>query len=212
MMCRKTINYLICSFFFFICLACYQLKAENILIFSASSLALPLSEIVDLYEKKSVAKINISFASSSILAQQISRGAPADIFISANEKWMNFLARNFHVIYNSKRKILSNQLVIISRSKSKKASKKLSESWVRRMIHSSHIAIGDPDHVPAGIYAKQALTRLEVWNIVRNKLARVTNARAVLNLVERGETMTGIVYKTDALGSRNVNVMYNFPE
>ena len=186
--------------------------AENILIFAASSLTLPLQKITNTYHKKSTDRVRISFAASSNLAQQISRGAPADIFISANQKWINFLTKKNSVIARSKRKILSNNLVIISPIDHNLVIKHLNITSIKNILKEGRLGIGDPDHVPLGIYSKQALTHLHLWQLVKNSLARLSNARAVLTFVERGETKTGIVYQSDTHLNKKVKIIFKISE
>ncbi len=199
----------LCGFYFFS--HNQALHAEKLLIFAASSLAKPLQEITDIYQKETSTRVNISFASSSTLARQIIKGAPADIYISANHKWMEFLIRKKPFIGKSKQEILSNKLVIITQQSQFSSIKNLTGNSIRKLLKDSRLAMGDPDHVPAGIYGKQALIYLKLWQQIRNRLARTTNARAVLNLVEQGETVAGIVYSSDAHMSEKVRVVFNFP-
>jgi molybdate transport system substrate-binding protein len=185
--------------------------AEDILIFAASSLTLPLQQIIKTYQNKKPHRVRVSFAASSILARQISRGAPADIYISANQRWMDFLTKEHPVIALSKRKILSNNLVIIAPTNSNLVAKNISNKSISNILGNSRMGIGDPDHVPLGIYSRQALTHLNLWHPIKNKLARLTNARAVLTLVERGETKAGIVYKSDAHFNKKIKIIFKIP-
>ena len=197
------------------CVFCFSqarsLWAEEILIFAASSLTLPLQKIINTYQRNTPNRVRISFAASSTLARQISQGAPANIFISANQKWMDFLTKKNSVIAQSKRKILSNNLVIISPINHGPVIKHLNITSIKNMLKGGRLGIGDPDHVPLGIYSKQALTHLNLWQPIKNKLARLNNARAVLTFVERGETSAGIVYQSDAYLNKKVKVIYKLP-
>jgi molybdate transport system substrate-binding protein len=188
-----------------------SLWAEEILIFAASSLTLPLQKIINIYQRNTLNRVRISFAASSTLARQISQGAPADIFISANQKWIDFLTKQNSVIAQSKRKILSNNLVIISPINHGRVIKHLNITSIKNMLKGGRLGIGDPDHVPLGIYSKQALTHLNLWQPMKNRLARLTNARAVLTFVEWGETSAGIVYQSDAHLNKKVSVIYKLP-
>ena len=183
-------------------------NADDILIFAAASLATPVQEIVDHQANNN---IRVSFAASSTLARQISKGAPADIFISANQKWMDYLAKTSPVIAASKHAFLSNSLVLISPAKSRQTVKTYSAKLLINLLGDSRLAIGDPDHVPLGIYTRQALTNLKLWKPVQNKLARLNNARAVLAFVERGATPAGIAYGSDAYRNPKVDVIFQFP-
>jgi molybdate transport system substrate-binding protein len=182
--------------------------AKDILIFAASSLALPLQEIGDSYNINGSDTVRISFASSSTLARQISKGAPADIFISANQKWMNHLSQRNSIVLNSQRALLSNRLVMISPTGSAYLSK---SSSINTILNEGRLAIGDPDHVPVGIYGMQALKSLKMWRVAKDRLARLTNARTVLAFVERGETPAGIVYHSDAHANKKIDVVFTFP-
>jgi molybdate transport system substrate-binding protein len=182
--------------------------AKDILIFAAASLALPLQEIADDYNINGSENVRISFASSSTLARQISKGAPADIYISANQKWMNHLSQRNSIVLTSKRTLLSNELVMISPAGSVHLSKPFS---INTLLNEGRLAIGDPDHVPVGIYGMQALKSLKMWRAAQDRLARLTNARTVLAFVERGETPAGIVYRSDAHANKKINVVFTFP-
>ena len=186
--------------------------AKDILIFAASSLTLPLKKITNSYHEKTSNRVRISFAASSTLAQQISRGAPADIFISANKRWLDFLAKNNNTITRSRRKILSNRLVIISPIEHSLEISDLNMLSVKNIVKDGLLGIGNPDHVPLGIYSKQALNHLNLWKHIKKNLARLTNARAVLTFVERGETKTGIVYKSDTHLNKKVKIVFEFPQ
>jgi molybdate transport system substrate-binding protein len=182
--------------------------AKGILVFAAASLALPLQKIADDFAKNKSEKVRISFASSSTLARQISKGAPADIYISANQKWMNHLSQRNAIVLTTKRALLSNELVMVSPTGSAHLSKPFS---INSLLDEGRLAIGDPDHVPVGIYGMQALKSLKMWRAAQDHLARLTNARTVLAFVERGETPAGIVYRSDAHANKKINVVFTFP-
>jgi molybdate transport system substrate-binding protein len=148
------------------------------------------------------------------LARQIAAGAPADIFISANEKWMDWLEDENLLIPNSRHDLLANRLVLIAPSDKALETRTISAntnliSWISP---EDRIAVGDPDHVPAGIYAKSALISLDQWDAISPRLARADNVRAALALVERGEVPLGIVYQTDAGISDRVKIIATFPQ
>ncbi|MEE2998416.1 MAG: molybdate ABC transporter substrate-binding protein [Pseudomonadota bacterium] len=189
----------------------YPTYGKNILIFAASSLTLPIQKIVTRYQEKSNNRVRVSYAASSILAQQISRGAPTDIFISANQKWMNYLAKKNSLIAQSKRKILSNNLVIISPKNHPVKLKTLNMISLNNILKDGRLGIGDPDHVPLGIHSKEVLDHLNLWQPIKKRLARLKNARAVLTFVERGETKAGIVYQSDAHLNNKVNILFKIP-
>jgi molybdate transport system substrate-binding protein len=185
--------------------------AKDLLVFAAASLSNPLKQIAETYAKTAKHRIRLSFASSSTLARQISKGAPADIYISANEKWMDFLAESIPEIAASRREVISNRLVMIAPKGSLQPVKSLDGKRLDQILGNGRLAIGDPDHVPAGIYAVEALQALKLWQVAKSKLARLNNVRAALALVERGATPAGIVYQSDAFKNKNVEVLYKFP-
>ena len=185
--------------------------AEKILIFAASSLTLPLQKIANTFQQETHHNVKISFAASSTLARQISYGAPADIFISANQKWMNFLSQKNLAIAISKQRILTNSLVIISQTNNSSKIKNLNLASIKNIIKHGRFGIGDPDHVPLGIYSRQALTNLNLWHLLEDKLAPFSNAQTVLTFVERGETKAGIVYKTDTYLNKKIKTIFKIP-
>ncbi len=187
-------------------------QSEQITVFAAASLTNAINDISKEYQQQYNHQIISSFASSSVLARQIEQGAPADIFISADQQWMDYL-QNKQLIDNESRKtLLGNILVVITSQKSKQANFAINEktNWAT-LLHNNRLAIGDPDHVPAGIYAKQAFTTLGSWEQVEHKLARTDNVRSALLLVERQEAPLGIVYKSDSIVSDKVRVIAIFP-
>jgi molybdate transport system substrate-binding protein len=191
-----------------------SVSAHEITVFAAASLTNAIETAASAYEKKTGDKIRLSLASSSTLARQIAAGAPADIFISANEKWMDWLNDQGLLMPGSRHDLLTNRLVLVAPQDSTLTPVTIGENTdLSALIGSDdRIAIGDPDHVPAGIYAKQALTSLGQWQKVAPRLARADNVRAALALVERGEAPIGIVYQTDARISDKVKIMGIFPE
>ncbi|MCW9032722.1 MAG: molybdate ABC transporter substrate-binding protein [Rhodospirillales bacterium] len=188
-------------------------KAEGILVFAAASSTNVVDELVELYQQNGGGKVKVttSYAGSSILAKQIYAGAPANIFISANEQWMSFLEQGDALEKNSRFNLVENSLVVVAPTDSKITLKIESLRTLAQAIGSDRIAIGDPDHVPVGIYTKQALQNLGIWEKIRSKTARMPNVRAVLAMVERGEVAAGIIYKTDATISDKVKVLAAFP-
>ncbi len=181
-------------------------------VFAAASMTNVLEQVKASYLKlHPKEEIDFSFASSSVLARQISQGAPADIFISANQKWMDFLAEQNAIEPKTRVNLVQNTLVMIAPKNSKIESVKLENPQWQANLKESYLAVGDPAHVPAGKYAQQALTSLNQWQAVEEKLARANNVRAALALVEQGEAPLGIVYGTDAVASQKVKVVAIFP-
>lgn len=187
--------------------------AEKITVFAAASLTNALDEIAAKYQKESGVEIKASYASSSTLARQIEQGAPADMFISADQQWMDYVADKKLIEEKSRVTLLGNDLVLVApvNSQLKHVNVNKVTDW-SSLLKDSKLAVGDPDHVPAGIYTKQALTYLGTWEQLSPKMARANNVRAALALVEREEAPLGIVYGSDAVASKKVKVVGIFPE
>tara|TARA_B100000315_G_C14565733_1_gene582854 strand:+ start:329 stop:1108 length:780 start_codon:yes stop_codon:yes gene_type:complete len=186
-------------------------QAKDLLVFAAASLALPLQEIADSFTTKTRHRVRISLAGSATLAHQIAKGAPADIYLSANQIWMDYLTKKLPLVASSRQHLLSNRLVLVAPAKAIQPVGSLTRLTLSKILQKGRLAIGDPDHVPAGIYAVQALKRLDLWPAAKDKLARMNNVRAALAMVERGATPAGIVYQTDAFKNSKVSVIYRFP-
>lgn len=190
---------------------------ERITIFAAASLTNALTEVGNTFKTDHIVnptKINpvFVFASSSTLARQIAQGAPAQLYLSANQKWMDYLVEQKAVVAKSRVTLLHNSLVLIAPNSSSVDNIVLNKHWnITQAVGDSRIAVGDPDHVPAGRYAKQALESLDLWQQAMPLLARANNVRGALALVERGESPFGIVYATDAQIAQKVKVVATFP-
>ncbi|OSM95068.1 molybdate ABC transporter substrate-binding protein [Lonsdalea populi] len=185
---------------------------EKVTVFAAASLTNALQEIAERYQQEKPVSIVASYASSSTLARQIEQGAPADIFISADQQWMDY-AQNKQLIENGSRyTLLGNALVVIAPKSAdvKTIDINASTDW-KSLLKGSRLAVGDPDHVPAGIYAKEALQNLKAWDTVSPLMARASDVRGALALVEREEAPLGIVYGSDAVASAKVKVVGTFP-
>jgi molybdate transport system substrate-binding protein len=184
--------------------------ADNLTVFAAASLKNALDDISAKWKEGSGSTVAASYASSSTLAKQIEQGAPADVFVSADQQWMDYVDKKSLV--EKPHELLGNRLVLIAAKDSKVAltiepGAKLSEA-----VGDGKLAVGDPSNVPAGIYAKEALTNLKLWDSVQPKLAPAADVRAALTLVSRGEAPFGIVYETDAKVDANVRIVSVFPE
>jgi molybdate transport system substrate-binding protein len=187
-------------------------RAQGVTVFAAASLTDALHDIAAAWVREGHAAPRLSFAASSTLARQIEQGAPAGIFASADEQWMDYLARSNLIVPGTRNDLLGNQLVLIVPSDhATTVAIRPGFDLVRLLGANGRLALGDPANVPAGIYARQALTRLGVWNAVEPRLARAEDVRAALLLVERGEAAAGIVYATDARAARGVSVAGTFP-
>ncbi|MBS0477406.1 MAG: molybdate ABC transporter substrate-binding protein [Proteobacteria bacterium] len=181
------------------------------LILAAASLQEAMTDAANSWAAKRHTRPVISFAGSSALARQIEAGAPADLFVSADEEWMDYVAGKGLIRPGSRAPFLANQLVLIAPAASK-ARLTIGRGFpLARALGNGRLAMADPDAVPAGKYGKAALTSLGVWPAVAPKVARAENVRAALALVERGEAPFGIVYATDARASSRVRVVGTFP-
>lgn len=189
----------------------HLLAAEKLRVYAASSMTNAVNLLVEEFEKDHSVDVIPVYASTSSLVRQIERGAPADIFISANEKWMTHLVDRQLVSSDNVTNLCENELVLIS-PKDTPISLDLSngDQWTK-LLMNERLAVGNTMSVPAGIYAKEALETLGVWDDVKTRLAPSNNVRMALALVERSEAKLGIVYKTDALLSKEVNLVSTFP-
>lgn len=185
---------------------------EKLRIYAASSMTNAVNELVSEFEKKSQVSVTTVYAGTSSLARQIHQGAPVDLFIAANTKWMNYLVEQKVILGDSVTEVASNQLVVIT-PVDRQGTLKIddSDSWLN-YLQGQRIAIGQTNAVPAGIYAKQSLEYFSVWHQLKGVLAPTNNVRIALALVERKEVPLGIVYKTDAMMSSGVKVIAQFPE
>ena len=191
--------------------------AADVLVFAAASTTNAITEIGMLAEREGLPRMVASFASSSALAKQIDNGAPADIFVSANVKWMDYLEKKNAIDRRYRVDLLGNYLVLIAPRDGRLAKSAAvgaigGDYPLLANLADGRLAMGNPDHVPAGIYAKEALVFLGLWPSVEKSLAPAANVRAALALVERGETEAGIVYATDAaIVAGKVAVIGAFP-
>ncbi|MEE8333235.1 MAG: molybdate ABC transporter substrate-binding protein [Alphaproteobacteria bacterium] len=186
--------------------------AERILVFAAASTVEALGASVALYRKTADDDIRLSFAATSALARQIEHGAPADLFLAANTAWMDRLETRKLIVPGSRTPLFGNRLVLIApRASGLTARLDRKFDLTTLLGPGDRLSIADPDHVPAGAYAKAALEKLGMWQRVSSRLARTPNVRAALALVARGEAVVGIVYGTDAMASRAVRVLDLFP-
>lgn len=187
------------------------LAGGRIVVFAAASLTNAMQDIASAYEAQAHVRVVDSFASSSTLARQIENGAPAQIFVSADTQWMDYLQKRGLIEAASRRNIAGNALVLIAPKSSPLRAIAVDAHlpWTK-LLAGARLAAGDPDHVPAGIYAKQALQHLGAWDEVSPHLAPAEDVRAALVYVDRGETPLGIVYRTDALQDPKVRILGTF--
>lgn len=191
--------------------AAAQETGQPVTLFAAASATDAVNEVAEAYAEKTGGSIRPVVAASSTLARQIAQGAPADLFLSANVKWMDYLADERVIQPDSEVPLLSNRLVLIAPADSTLRLRLTPELDLARLLGDGRLAVGDTNHVPAGLYAKQALEALGLWDQVKDKLAQASNVRAALALVDRGEAAAGIVYETDAAISPRVRIVDSFP-
>ena len=192
---------------------CFASAAE-LTVFAAASLKESLDKQIQVFQSKSGQVVRASYAGSNALAKQIENGAPADLFLSADEEWMDYLATRKLVVAATRRDLVTNELVLIAPAQST-AKVELTTTGAAASLATAlgqgRLAVANPDNVPAGKYARTALTALGAWAEVEPKLARSENVRAALAFVARGEAPLGIVYRTDAIAEPRVRVLAAFP-
>ena len=186
-------------------------RPPDVIVFAAASMQTALDEIAPALEKATGVHPRFSYAASSTLAKQIENGAPAEIFISADRDWMDYVETHNLIRKDSRSNLVGNTLVLIAPARQSISLKIAPGFPLAARLGSGRLAVADPVSVPAGKYAKAALTTLGVWDSVSSKLAPAENVRAALVLVERGEAPLGIVYRTDALAEKGVRIVDTFP-
>ena len=177
-------------------------------LFAAASLTSAVTEILPPH---SLPQVRVSFAGSAALARQIDAGAPADLFVSANPRWMDYLQERGRVEAATRFDLLANRLVVVTPARSGLEVEPRS-GFDLAGAFPGRLAMGDPDFVPAGTYARQALRALGWWPALKHRLAPAPDVRAALLYVERGECEAGVVYATDAAVSRRVRVAAELPD
>jgi molybdate transport system substrate-binding protein len=185
---------------------------RGVLIFAAASLQTVLDEITPQLQAATGVPVRVSYAASSALARQLASGAPADMFISADLDWMDEVASRGLIQTATRINFLGNALVLVAPA-SAPVHLTIAKDFplAAALGRGGRLALADPDSVPAGKYAKQALTSLGVWASVATRIAAAENVRAALRLVSRGETPLGIVYRTDAIAEPGVEIVDTFP-
>ena len=186
--------------------------AADVTVFGAASLADALKEIAANYGKQNHKQVAVSLAASSALARQIEASSGADIFISADLDWMDYLDNKGLIQHDTRIDLLGNRLVLVA-GKDVSTNINIAPHFdLLGALKGGRLAIADPDSVPAGKYGRTALTSLGVWNSVVNRLVSAENVRVALAYVARGEAPLGIVYETDAKADKNVRIVGVFPE
>jgi molybdate transport system substrate-binding protein len=186
-------------------------QANDVLFFAAASLKNALDALDDQYQKDTGRHVAVSLAASSTLAKQIESGAPADIFISADLDWMDYLAQKNLIKADTRKNLLGNELVLIAPKDSATAISIAPGFDLAKALGGGKLAMADTSAVPAGKYGKAALEKLGVWDQVSGQIAQAENVRAALALVARGEAPLGIVYQTDAAAEPGVKIVATFP-
>jgi molybdate transport system substrate-binding protein len=192
-------------------------RAGEVTVFAAASTSAALEDLAERYMAAGGGRIRMVFAASSTLAKQIAQGAPADLFLSANPAWMNYLTERGAVDPMSRVDLLGNRLVLIvpltGAGKSNHPGE-VDSAWLADLVlgeGSGPLVIADPGHVPAGMYGKAALDALGLWQKLAGRAVRTADVRAALALVDRGEAAAGVVYATDAAISHKVRIVGRFP-
>ncbi|HEY7230295.1 MAG TPA: molybdate ABC transporter substrate-binding protein [Pseudolabrys sp.] len=186
---------------------------EEITVFAAASLKNALDDANAAFTKATGIKVTASYAASSALAKQIEQSAPADVFISADLKWMDYLDERKLIKPDTRVNLLGNKLVVIAPADSKLPNITIGNGFdIAKLAGDGRIAVADTKSVPAGLYAKAALEKLGAWKAAEPKLAQAENVRATLAFVARGETPIGIVYETDAKIEPKVKTIGTFPD
>jgi molybdate transport system substrate-binding protein len=185
---------------------------KGITVFAAASLTNVLQELGDTFTKDTSIPVRFSFAASSTLARQIENGSRADLFVSADLEWMDYLQARNLIQPATRHDLLGNRLVLIAPADSRIDLKISAHFPLAAAVGNSRLATGDPDSVPVGRYAHEALAKLGVWDEVAARMVRADSVRSALAFVDRGEAALGIVYATDALVDKNVRVVDVFPE
>ncbi len=182
--------------------------ADTVTLFAAASTSNAIGDIAAAWEAGGRGHVHTVFASSGMLARQIANGAPADLFLSANTRWMDWLAKRGFLAGEAV-PLFGNTLVLIQPATA--AGTLALDTGLAERLAGERLAIGDPDHVPAGIYARAALESMQLWPALEPRMVRMQNVRAALLMVARGEAAAGIVYASDAKISTSVRVAARFP-
>jgi molybdate transport system substrate-binding protein len=184
----------------------------ELLVFAAASLTNVLGELSASWTRRTGMNVKLSFAASSVLARQIEAGGKADVFISADQEWMDYLAQRGLVAESTRRNLVGNRLVLIAPADSPLKLEIVPGVDLAGALKGGRLATGDPDTVPVGRYARSALVSLGIWDDMAARLVRADNVRGAMMFVSRGEAPLGIVYATDARADGKVRIVDTFPE
>jgi molybdate transport system substrate-binding protein len=214
--CLKANALRLCAVLFLLVLSTVGNASEaqdgKVLVFAAASLKTALDEINAQWEGRTGKRAAVSYAASSALAKQIEQGAPADIFISADLDWMEYLAGRKLIKPETRSDLLSNRLALIAPRGTNLQIEIKPGLPLALLLGQGHLALANTDAVPAGKYGKAALNALGVWEQVKGRIAQAENVRAALLLVSRGEAPLGVVYETDAVSDPSVMTVGIFPD
>lgn len=188
-----------------------RVQAGEVTVFAAASLANALDTAVAGFKAETGHAVTVSYAGSSVLARQIAQGAPADIFFSANSAWMDSLEAKGRVVPGTRRDLLRNRLVLVAGDMAAPKVEIGPDLDLAAMLDGGRLAMALVEAVPAGIYGKQALQHVDLWDQVAPQVAQADNVRAALALVAVGAAPLGIVYATDAVAEPRVTVLATFP-
>ena len=186
-------------------------QAEEVVVFAAASMKTALDEVAAKFQAETGHTVVISYAGSNALAKQIIEGAPADIFVSAAENWMDEVEKAGLVVEGTREELLGNTLVLVAHGKDAASTPITADLDLPKLLGDGKLAMAQVDSVPAGQYGKAALEHLGLWSAVEPSVAQADNVRATLALVAQGEAPYGIVYATDAAAEDNVTVVGTFP-
>ena len=187
-------------------------QPSAIVVFGAASLTNALQDIGAEYTRKTGKEARFSFAASSVLARQIEAGTRADVFVSADEQWMDYLQTRKLIDPKTRYDVIKNRLVLIAPADSQIKLKIAPHFALAAALGTGRLATGDPDSVPVGRYARAALMKLGVWDEVQGRIVPADDVRAAMAFVARAETPLGIVYATDALLEKRVRIVDTFPQ
>jgi molybdate transport system substrate-binding protein len=185
---------------------------EAFTVYAAASLKESLDAVATQWQRRSQQKVRISYAATSVLATQIERGAPADVFISADIDWMDHLQKLGLIDKDSRRDLLHNRLVLVVPAEAGTSSFDLrsADAWLHA-LQGERLSLAETRSVPAGRYAREALVKLGVWTVLEPHAAQSDNVRSALAFVALGEAPLGIVYATDARAEPKVRVLQDIP-
>ncbi|MEC7490998.1 MAG: molybdate ABC transporter substrate-binding protein [Pseudomonadota bacterium] len=187
--------------------------AREIRIFAAASTVQVVQDLTQHWEETGGKQVRAVLGSSGSLARQVSLGAPADLYFSAAKGWVDYLLDKKIAQPGTRQTLATNRLVLISSPDARTPNAfNPNRDIIRLLGPTGRIALGDPGHVPAGQYARQALKKLQLWKVLRRRAVRTQNVRLALALVEQSETPLGIVYRSDVFHRKRVSILYTLPE